>query len=100
MGYLVVEIQFPSTYDHRSEKAAGPVRSPVHKLRTGRLVIEWVTIGESLLLYVYFFALASYVILAPLSAKRSQLDTLCTVYQLSHTIIACFIAVIHDLVVL
>ena len=44
-----------STYDHRSEKAAGPVRSPVHKLRTGRLVFEWVTIGESLLLYVFGF---------------------------------------------
>jgi hypothetical protein len=52
--YLIILVEaFLSTYDHRSERAAGPVRSPVHKLRTGRLVFEWVTIGESLLLYVF-----------------------------------------------
>jgi hypothetical protein len=52
---IILMEHIPSTYDHRSEKAAGPVRSPVHKLRTGRLVIEWVTISESLLLYVFYF---------------------------------------------
>lgn len=50
----------PSTYGHRSERTEDPVRSPVLKLRTGGLVVEWVTISESPLLYVFagvsFFA--------------------------------------------
>ncbi|KAF2786275.1 hypothetical protein K505DRAFT_399483 [Melanomma pulvis-pyrius CBS 109.77] len=30
-----------------------PVRSALHKHDTGGLVVKWVTIGESLLLYVF-----------------------------------------------
>jgi hypothetical protein len=42
------------------------VRSGIHKHSTGRLVLEWVTIWESRLLYVpdsIFFAHVSYVII-------------------------------------
>jgi hypothetical protein len=45
----------PSTYDHRSERTRGPVRSPIFKLRIGRSVVRWVTTCESLLLYVFFY---------------------------------------------
>ncbi|KAF2704316.1 hypothetical protein K504DRAFT_507324 [Pleomassaria siparia CBS 279.74] len=38
------------TYDHRTMKTGLPVRSALHKHRTGGLVVKWVTIGESLLL--------------------------------------------------
>ncbi|KAF2708245.1 hypothetical protein K504DRAFT_381871 [Pleomassaria siparia CBS 279.74] len=44
------------TYDHRTMKTGLPVRSALHKHRTGGLVVKWVTIGESLLLYVFVFA--------------------------------------------
>ncbi|KAF2704359.1 hypothetical protein K504DRAFT_164603, partial [Pleomassaria siparia CBS 279.74] len=37
-------------------KTGLPVRSALHKHRTGGLVVKWVTIGESLLLYVFVFA--------------------------------------------
>ena len=43
------------TYDHRSQKTEDPVRSPVLKLRTGRLVLWWVTTWEYRLLYVFAF---------------------------------------------
>lgn len=35
-------------------KIMDPVRSPIYKPMTGGLVLESVTIGESLLLYVFF----------------------------------------------
>jgi hypothetical protein len=41
------------TYDHRIFGAALPVRSAVLKKDTGGLVVKWVTIGESPLLYVF-----------------------------------------------
>lgn len=41
-----------STYDHRRGRTRDPVRSPIFKPSTGRLVVRWVTIGESRLLYV------------------------------------------------
>ena len=44
-----------STYDHRSQNTDDPVRSRVLKLRTGRLVLRWVTTGEYRLLYVLLF---------------------------------------------
>jgi hypothetical protein len=44
-----------STYDHRSVKTGHPVRSAIHK-HCGRLVLEWVTIWESRLLYVFVVA--------------------------------------------
>ena len=41
------------TYDHRHWKARDPVRSPIDKLVTARLVVGWVTTSESLVLYVF-----------------------------------------------
>ncbi|KAH4060128.1 hypothetical protein HBI37_193000 [Parastagonospora nodorum] len=45
----------PSTYDHRTMKTRLPVRSAIYKHRTGGLVVKWVTISESPLLYVFTF---------------------------------------------
>jgi hypothetical protein len=42
-----------STFDHRFEKIALPVRSAVLKLVTGGLVVRWVTTGEYPLLNVF-----------------------------------------------
>ncbi|ORY12857.1 hypothetical protein BCR34DRAFT_482058, partial [Clohesyomyces aquaticus] len=41
------------TYDHRIKIIGLPVRSALHKLDTGGLVVAWVTSSESLLLYVF-----------------------------------------------
>ncbi|KAF2710041.1 hypothetical protein K504DRAFT_524854 [Pleomassaria siparia CBS 279.74] len=46
----------PITYDHRTMNTRLPVRSALFKHCTGGLVVKWVTIGESLLLYVFFFS--------------------------------------------
>ena len=51
-------LQFRSitfTYDHRLRRPGHPVRSAIHKSQIGRLVVEWVTISEYLLLYVLIF---------------------------------------------
>ena len=48
------------TYDHRLKKTGHPVRSAIHKLEIGRLVVGWVTTSESLLLYVFWFFLSGY----------------------------------------
>jgi hypothetical protein len=48
-----------STYDHSSQKTRDPVRSPLDKLRSGRLVVGWVTTSEYRLLYVFFFFFCS-----------------------------------------
>jgi hypothetical protein len=48
-----------STYDHRTLKTRLPVRSALFKQRTGGLVVKWVTISESPLLYVFFVFLIS-----------------------------------------
>jgi hypothetical protein len=45
----------------RFSTSADPVRSPVLKLRTGRLVLRWVTTWDSLLLYVLFCKNVSHV---------------------------------------
>ena len=42
-----------STYDHRYLKTRDPVRSPIAKQIIARLVLGWVTTGESLVLYVF-----------------------------------------------
>ena len=42
------------TYDHRYRKIRDPVRSPIDKPVIVRLVLGWVTTGESLMLYVFF----------------------------------------------
>jgi hypothetical protein len=44
------------TYDHRIMRARLPVRSAIFKHDTGGLVVKWVTISESLLLYVFAFS--------------------------------------------
>ena len=44
------------TYDHRSQRTEDPVRSPELKLRTGGLVVRWVTTCEYPLLYVLPFS--------------------------------------------
>jgi hypothetical protein len=41
------------TYDHRILNTTHPVCSAIFKQDTGGLVVKWVTIGESLLLYVF-----------------------------------------------
>ena len=47
----------PVTYDHRLKRIGHPVRSAIHKLQIGGLVVGWVTTSESPLLYVeYHFA--------------------------------------------
>ena len=54
--WMIIEYYKPlnsSTYDHRSVRTGHPVRSAIHKHWTGRLVLEWVTIWESRLLYVF-----------------------------------------------
>ena len=42
-----------NTYDHRHWKTRDPVRSPLDKPATARLVVGWVTTSESLVLYVF-----------------------------------------------
>jgi hypothetical protein len=48
-----------STYDHRIMRTRLPVRSALFKHDTGGLVVKWVTISESLLLYVFEFLFGS-----------------------------------------
>jgi hypothetical protein len=43
------------TYDHRHQRTRDPVRSPLVKLVTGRLVVGSVTTSEHRLLYVFAF---------------------------------------------
>ena len=43
------------TYDHRLRRTGHPVRSANHKPQIGRSIVEWVTISEYLLLYVFRF---------------------------------------------
>ncbi|KAF2704991.1 hypothetical protein K504DRAFT_515607 [Pleomassaria siparia CBS 279.74] len=45
---------FSFTYDHRTMNLTHPVCSAIFKHCTGGLVVKWVTIGEYLLLYVFF----------------------------------------------
>jgi 4-hydroxybenzoate polyprenyltransferase len=42
------------TYDHRLKRIGHPVRSAIHKLEIGGLVVGWVTTSEYPLLYVFF----------------------------------------------
>ncbi len=52
---IICYIANPFTYDHRHQKTGHPVRSAIHKLVIGRLVVGSVTTSESLLLYVFAF---------------------------------------------
>jgi hypothetical protein len=57
INFLTLERHFRRkdfTYDHRLKRIGHPVRSAIHKLQIGRLVVKWVTISEYLLLYVFF----------------------------------------------
>jgi hypothetical protein len=49
--YLIKDLN--ATYDHRLKNTGHPVRSAIHKLQIGRLVVGWVTTSEYLLLYVF-----------------------------------------------
>jgi hypothetical protein len=42
------------TYGHRRLRTRDPVRSPIDKQAIARLVLGWVTTGESLVSYVSF----------------------------------------------
>lgn len=53
--YMSQNVSTPGTYDHRLRKLGHPVRSAILKPQIGKLVVEWVTISESLLLYVFNF---------------------------------------------
>ena len=56
--YILVKkhyISITTTYDHRLMRTGHPVRSAILKHQIGRLVVEWVTISEFLLLYVFLF---------------------------------------------
>ncbi|KAF2842736.1 hypothetical protein M501DRAFT_924341, partial [Patellaria atrata CBS 101060] len=46
-----------STYGHRTRKTRHPVRSAIYKPCIGAVVVEWVTISECVLLYVFDFLL-------------------------------------------
>ncbi|KAG9689958.1 hypothetical protein KCU95_g7978, partial [Aureobasidium melanogenum] len=52
--YDMDEISRSGTYGHSQLKTGHPVRSAIHKLLNGRLVLRWVTTWESLLLYVLY----------------------------------------------
>ena len=45
--------RFSGTYDHRLKKIGHPVRSAIHKLEIGGLVVGSVTTSEYPLLYVF-----------------------------------------------
>ena len=53
-GYIIENNCKHVTYDHRLKRIGHPVRSAIHKLQIGRLVVGWVTTSEYLLLYVFF----------------------------------------------
>jgi hypothetical protein len=58
-GLSMSRVTFSSTYDHRALKTRLPVRSALFKQRTGGLVVKWVTISESPLLYVFAISFCS-----------------------------------------
>ena len=53
MLLIYYNMNTPVTYDHRLQKTGHPVRSAIHKLEIGGLVVGWVTTSESPLLYVF-----------------------------------------------
>jgi hypothetical protein len=46
-------VHISSAIDHRTQKTGLPVRSAIHKLCAGTLVVGWVTTSESVLLIVF-----------------------------------------------
>ena len=67
-----------STYDHRLKRTGHPVRSAIHKLQIGRLVVGWVTTSEYLLLYVFVFFVffVSFVPFVPFVLKSFGIRTI------------------------
>jgi hypothetical protein len=61
--YIVSSKTVYRTYDHRFKRTGHPVRSAIHKLEIGRLVVGWVTTSEYLLLYVSFLLFFSSLLL-------------------------------------
>ncbi len=54
-SYNAISVRY-ATYDHRLERFGHPVRSAIHKLQTGGLVVGWVTTSEYPLLHVFEFS--------------------------------------------
>jgi hypothetical protein len=54
MVYIVASKLNSITYDHRLERTGHPVRSAIHKLQIGGLVVGSVTTSEYPLLYVFY----------------------------------------------
>jgi hypothetical protein len=52
-SYIVFDMTITVTYDHRLKRIGHPVRSAIHKLEIGGLVVGWVTTSEYPLLYVF-----------------------------------------------
>jgi hypothetical protein len=55
VAYMYTSKRFTFAIDHRTWKTGLPVRSAVLKPCAGRLVVEWVTTSEYLLLIVFAF---------------------------------------------
>jgi hypothetical protein len=69
---FICQICLSFTYDHRTMRARLPVRSAIFKHRTGGLVVKWVTISESPLLYVFESFCAKFRILFSVWRKVEQ----------------------------
>jgi hypothetical protein len=54
-GFSKTNAQVIITYDHRLKRTGHPVRSAIHNLEIGGLVVGWVTTSEYPLLYVFAF---------------------------------------------
>ncbi len=57
----MLHMDVTATYDHRLKRIGHPVRSAIHKLEIGGLVVGWVTTSEYPLLYVFFCFLFLYI---------------------------------------
>jgi hypothetical protein len=60
--YLYFDTRIITTYDHRLKRIGHPVRSAIHKLEIGGLVVGWVTTSEYPLLYVFVIFFAIFVV--------------------------------------
>ena len=80
-----------STYDHRRLRTRDPVRSPIDKQAIARLVLGWVTTGESLVLYVIYFFLISETVMTVVSGLRPGYIALLLAWQSGRrqTIVTC-----------
>jgi hypothetical protein len=74
-NHLIIRNErFTNTYDHRLKRTGHPVRSAIHKLQIGRLVVGWVTTSEYLLLYVFFpFFFFPFLVYSPIAVSTCTL---------------------------